>query len=105
MRRSRFTIITMMDDGILARTGSIRLLLQIAAMNPEYISSDNIPEDILNKEKEIIKGQMEQAGREDDMEACTILFDGLKIEIGRVLAILSQSDWIEKVKMNIKQVC
>jgi two-component system sensor histidine kinase/response regulator len=52
-----------------------------------------------------VAGQMEQAGRENDMEACTLLFDGLKIEIGKVLTILFQSDWIEKVKMNFKQVC
>ena len=42
--------------------------------------------------------QMECAGRENDMEASTRLFKGLKIEYEKVLMALSQSRWIEKAK-------
>jgi HPt (histidine-containing phosphotransfer) domain-containing protein len=43
--------------------------------------------------------QMEQAGRDNDIEVSTLLFSGLKTEIEKVLSVLSQCDWIEKAKM------
>ena len=42
--------------------------------------------------------QMEQVGREEDIEASTLYFSGLKIEVEKVLSVLSQSNWIEKAK-------
>jgi len=42
--------------------------------------------------------QLEQAGRDDDIEASTLLFCTLKIEIEKVLKVLSQCDWIAKAK-------
>ena len=42
--------------------------------------------------------QMEQASRDNDIEASTLLFNGLKTEIDKVLTVLSQCDWIEKAK-------
>ncbi len=41
--------------------------LQIAAMNPEYISSKDVPEEIINKEKEIIREQMKNSGKPDNI--------------------------------------
>ena len=41
--------------------------LQIAAMNPEFISSDSIPEDVINKEKEIIREQLKDSGKPDNI--------------------------------------
>jgi signal transduction histidine kinase/CheY-like chemotaxis protein/CHASE3 domain sensor protein len=43
--------------------------------------------------------QMEQASRDNDIEASTLYFSGLKIEVEKVLSVLSQCDWIEKAKM------
>jgi PAS domain S-box-containing protein len=40
--------------------------------------------------------QMERAGRDNDIEASTLHFSGLKAEIEKVLTVLSQCDWIEK---------
>lgn len=34
------------------------LAMQVAAANPEYVSSEDVPEEIVNKEKEIIKTQI-----------------------------------------------
>ena len=42
--------------------------------------------------------QMEQAGRDNDIEASTLLFNGLRTAIEKVIAVLSQSDWIEKAE-------
>ena len=37
--------------------------MQIAAMNPEYISSDGIPAEVLDKEKEIVREQLKNSGK------------------------------------------
>lgn len=41
------------------------LAMQIAAMNPAYISKDHIPEDVIEKEKEIYREQMKDSGKPD----------------------------------------
>jgi len=46
-----------------------------------------------------IARQMEQAGRDDDIEANTLYFNDLKPEVEKVLAVLSQSDWMDRAKM------
>jgi signal transduction histidine kinase/CheY-like chemotaxis protein len=43
--------------------------------------------------------QVEQAGRENDIEASTLHFNDLKTEVEKVLMVLSQSNWIEQAKM------
>ena len=45
-----------------------------------------------------IASQLECAGRENDLEAATPLFDSLKIELEKVVTFLSQPDWIEIAK-------
>lgn len=39
--------------------------MQIAAMNPKYISKDEIPVEILEKEKEIYRAQLKNTGKPD----------------------------------------
>ena len=46
-----------------------------------------------------IAGQMEHAGRGNDIETGILLFGSLKNEIDKVVTTLSQSDWIEKTPM------
>lgn len=41
------------------------LSMQIAAMNPKYISEKDIPEDVLEKEKNIFREQMKSSGKPD----------------------------------------
>jgi signal transduction histidine kinase/HPt (histidine-containing phosphotransfer) domain-containing protein len=43
--------------------------------------------------------QMEMSGRANDIEASVLLYKGIQLEINKVLTVLSQSDWIEKIKM------
>jgi two-component system, sensor histidine kinase len=47
----------------------------------------------------ITAGQMENASRENDIEASTLLYNGLKNEIEKILMTLSQCEWIENAKM------
>lgn len=43
------------------------LNLQIAAMNPSYISKDHIPANVIEKEKEIYREQMKNSGKPDNI--------------------------------------
>ncbi len=43
------------------------LSMQIAAMNPKYISEKDIPDDVLEKEKEIYREQMKDSGKPDNI--------------------------------------
>ncbi len=43
------------------------ITLQIAAMNPTYVSSNEIPEDELEKEKEIYREQLKKSGKPDNI--------------------------------------
>jgi elongation factor Ts len=43
------------------------LCMQIAAMNPKYISENDIPENVLDKEKEIYREQMKNSGKPDNI--------------------------------------
>ncbi|MCP4455966.1 MAG: Hpt domain-containing protein [Planctomycetes bacterium] len=49
-----------------------------------------------------IAGQMECAGKQNDIEASTLLLNGLKIEIDQVLAGLSQRNWIDEPTTYLK---
>ena len=41
--------------------------MQIAAMSPEYISSKDIPEAVIDKEKEIIREQLKNSGKPENI--------------------------------------
>jgi len=41
--------------------------LQIAAMNPEYISKEDVPEEVINKEKEILREQLKNSGKPENI--------------------------------------
>jgi elongation factor Ts len=43
------------------------ICMQIAAMNPKYISPENIPAEIIEKEKEIYREQMKNSGKPDNI--------------------------------------
>jgi elongation factor Ts len=43
------------------------IAMQIAAMNPKYISEKDIPVDVIEKEKEICKAQLRKSGKPEDI--------------------------------------
>jgi elongation factor Ts len=66
--------------------------MQIAAMNPLYISQEAIPEEIIAKEKEIYAEQMEKAGKPAEM-ADKIIQGKLEKWYGEV--VLLRQKWIK----------
>ncbi len=41
--------------------------MQIAAMNPKYISKDDIPDDVIEKEKDIYRAQVKDSGKPENI--------------------------------------
>ena len=45
------------------------LAMHVAAMNPLYLSREDVPEEVLNKEKEVYKAEINMEGKSEDMIA------------------------------------
>lgn len=45
------------------------IAMQVAAVNPQYLKADQVPEEVLNKEKEILKQQVINSGKPDNIAA------------------------------------
>lgn len=43
------------------------IAMQIAAMNPKYISKDNVPAEVIDKEKEIYREQLKSSGKPENV--------------------------------------
>ncbi len=60
-------IIEATGSGEAARTAVNDVALHIAAMNPLSLSADQVPADVVNKEKEILKAKNLEAGKKAEM--------------------------------------
>jgi len=80
---------------------SREILLQIASMNPKYISGEDIPEDILAKEKEIYLEQMKGEDKPEEIKQKIIQGKLDKFKKGNCL--LSQA-WVKDDSRTIKDL-
>jgi elongation factor Ts len=44
------------------------IAVQIAAMDPKYLTRETVPSDVLNKEREILLGQLETSGKPENVK-------------------------------------
>jgi elongation factor Ts len=61
------------ETDFVARTGEFQafahdIAVQIAAMNPKYLSREDIPEDVLSKEREILMAQLDETKKPDNIK-------------------------------------
>jgi len=77
--------------------------MQIAASNPLYLSRDYIPEDVLNKEREIIKAQVEEAGGKKEARIMEKMIEG-KINKFFEEACLLEQAYIREPKTRINDL-
>ncbi len=49
------------------KTLAHEIAMQVAALGPEYIKSEDVPEDVKEKEKEIYKAQLKEEGKPEEM--------------------------------------
>ncbi len=77
------------------------LAMQIAAMNPLYISQENIPEEVIEKEKEIYQGQMKDSDK--PAEVMEKIISG-KLEKWYAETVLLQQKWIKDDSKTVKNL-
>lgn len=77
------------------------LSLQVAAMDPLFVAEEDIPEDVLNKEKEIYQGQFEQSGKPEKIMKGII--EGKIKKFKEEKSLLSQV-WIKDDSKTVKDL-
>lgn len=107
------------ETDFVARTDEFQQLvkdvaMQIAAMNPEYVSIDDVPPDVIEKEKEIYREEAKRSGKPDHVvekivegkltkffeEKCLLEQAFIKDESKKVKDIISET--VAKLGENIK---
>jgi elongation factor Ts len=83
---NRIAVLTQLEggEGELAKD----IAMHVAAVNPQVVSPDDMSEDVLNKEKEIIKAQPDMAGKPEEIVE--------KMMVGRVKKFLKENSLIEQ---------
>ena len=71
---------------------SKNICLQIAAMNPSFVSEDQIPAEVLEKEREIVLEQIKDSGKPAEVKEKIV--DGKLKNYGKDNCLLSQA-WIK----------
>lgn len=83
---NRIAVLTQLEGGNdeLAKD----IAMHVAAVNPQVVNPDDMSEDVLNKEKEIIKAQPDMAGKPDQIVE--------KMMVGRVKKFLKENSLTEQ---------
>lgn len=83
---NRIAVLVQLDGGSeeLARD----IAMHVAAVNPQVVNPGDMPEDVVNKEKDIIKAQPDMAGKPDEIVE--------KMMVGRVNKFLKENSLTEQ---------
>ncbi len=82
---------------------SKEIAMQIAASNPIYLSREHVPEDVLEKERSIIKAQMEEAGEKKEARIVEKMIEGRMNKFFEE-ACLSEQAYIREPKTKINDL-
>jgi len=77
------------------------ICLQIAASRPLFIKSENIPEELLNKEREIYQKQFQNSGKPEKI--LNQIIEGKLTKYKKEISLLEQS-WIKNENQAIKDL-
>jgi elongation factor Ts len=77
------------------------IALHIAAANPQYISSENVPQEILEEEKEIVREQFKDSGK--PAEIIEKIVQGKLSKFYQEACLLDQP-YIKEDKMAVKEL-
>jgi len=75
--------------------------LQIAAMNPQYLNGEDVPADVLEKERSLRMEQARQAGKQEAVIGKIV--DGQIAKWKREICLLEQT-WVKDDKKSIKDL-
>jgi elongation factor Ts len=93
------TIVAFNQAGVDAQVAK-DIAMQVAAMNPVSVSKDNVPADIIAKEKEIAKDKARQAGKPENI--LDKIAEGAMVKYYKDNTLLEQ-DFIKDGKINVAQ--
>ncbi len=77
---TRIGVVVALDDGNMELSRNVAM--HIAWSNPPYLNEDSVPQDVLNKEKEILREQARSEGKPDNIVD--------KMVVGRLKKFLSE---------------
>ncbi|HHE76912.1 MAG TPA: elongation factor Ts [Candidatus Parcubacteria bacterium] len=77
------------------------ICLQIAAMNPLYLDEENIPDEVLNKERKIYQEQLKDSGKPE--EILNQIIEGKLKKYKEKISLMPQS-WIKDETKTIKDL-
>ncbi len=80
------------------------ICLQIVATDPDYISEDDVPEEVLESEKEIILNQMEESGDTDKPEKVKEQIVKGKLKKFMERNVLLNQAWVKDDSMTIEDL-
>ncbi|HET8553372.1 MAG TPA: translation elongation factor Ts [Rhodanobacteraceae bacterium] len=90
------------------------IAMHVAAMNPQYISADDVPAEVVEKEKEIAKGQMSEKDQAKPAEILEKIISGKVNKVVSELTLTGQAyvmdtgssvgDVLKKENAKVKQV-
>lgn len=80
---------------------SKEICLQIAAIAPQFVNSEEIPEEVIEKEKELYREQLRDSGKPEDIIAK--ILDGKIKDYIKNNCLLSQS-WVKDNTKTIKEL-
>ncbi len=83
---NRIAVLTQLEGGNNELAKDIAM--HIAAVNPQVVSGDDMPEDVVAKEKDIIKAQPDMAGKPEEIVE--------KMMVGRIKKFLKENSLIEQ---------
>ncbi len=77
------------------------LCLQIVAAKPQYISEEDVPEDVINEEKEIVLKQHEKSGKPENI--IQKIVEG-RVEKFKKEVVLVLQPWVKDEKKTIQDI-
>ena len=94
------------ETDFVARTNEFKnlvkdLAMQVASLNPKYIKPEDIPEDILEKEKEIYRAQLKDSGKPENI--IERIVEGKMKKFYSQVCLLEQP-FIKEQKMTVKEL-
>jgi elongation factor Ts len=83
---NRIAVITQLENG--SNDLAKDIAMHVAAVNPQVVNPEDMPEELLNKEKEIIKAQPDMEGKPDEIVE--------KMMGGRIKKFLKENSLVEQ---------
>lgn len=91
------------------REFALTVAMQIASMNPEYVSANDVPTDEINRKREVFRFQLEeemnQTGKRKPEQAIQSIIDGKINKWKTEVCLMNQEIFSSTNKQTVEQLC